>query len=45
MNLAEAAIIADGSQIHLLSLTSTRRPRAEKKPAPIGETAMGVHGM
>ena len=35
---AEAAIMADGSQIHPASLARTRRPRDEKNPTPMGET-------
>ena len=41
---AEAAIIAEGSQIQTDSLARTRSPRGEKKPTPMGETWMGRHG-
>src|SRR5262245_46434183 len=38
------AKISDGNQTHNISFQSTCKPRAEKKPAPIGETAIGLTG-
>lgn len=38
------ATAAHGSQIHCTSDHSVSTPRAEKKPAPMGETLIGANG-
>jgi hypothetical protein len=39
-----AARAMHGAQTHTNSLRSVATPRGEKKPAPMGETRIGLHG-
>ena len=42
-NSAAVANKTDGSQTQIISFPTTARPRGEKKPAPIGDTAIGLN--